>query len=441
MTRQLLSLSRRSFLAGALTLPVLHGRARAADVDAVIIGAGAAGIGAARELTRLGLSWRMIEARQRIGGRAFTDTSLGAPFDAGAEMIHFAERNPWTEIAREAGVSLDSGGRFGGWQVYANGRPLGVLERTRRWQAFREMEARQARVAASGRDMSLADAVADMDADQREIARSGLLLVLGEDGERISIIDNQSLWSGSDLLADGGYGALVARHGHGLPVALATPAERIRWGGAGVEVETPSGTIRARTAIITVSVGVLKAGRIRFEPELPAVTRDALAGIGMGALTKIALALDPAGIGVTEGTVLMDAGRAAEMMMIEMLPRGRPLAVAIFGGDFARRIVEAGEAAAVEHLRATLVSMLGTDVRPALGQGRLAGWWRDPHALGAYSVCRPGQAAARAALARPVGDRLWFAGEATGGGGAMTVGGATLAGRQAAREIANRLKG
>jgi monoamine oxidase len=128
-------------------------------------------------------------------------------------------------------------------------------------------------------------------------------------------------------------------------------------------------------------------------------------------------------------------------MMIEMLPRGRPLAVAIFGGDFARRMVDAGEAAAVEHVRRTIVAMLGTDVRSALGPGRLAGWWRDPHALGAYSVCLPGQAPARATLAMPVADRLWFAGEATGGGGAMTVGGATLAGRQAARQIAARLKG
>ncbi len=437
--------SRRRALRGGIASAALLGmpsRLFAADVDVLIIGAGAAGISAAHALARLGLSFRLIEARDRIGGRAFTDTSLGSPFDAGAEIIHFADRNPWIEIARELKIEVDaSGGRMGGWQVFANGRPLGGLERGQRWQAFRDMEARLSAVERAGRDMSLADAVAELEPEQRAIARSGLLLVLGEDGNRISVLDNQQLWNGPDVTTRDGYGALVVAHGRDLPVSLSVSARVIRWGEGGVAAETSAGTIRARAAIITVPVGVLNSGAIRFVPDLPAGAKGALAGIGMGALTKIALRLDGARIDLNASTTLMDSTHPEAMTMIEMAPEGKPLAVAICGGDFARGLGAAGEAAAVAHLTDTLAAMLGSDVRRAVTGGRLASWWADPLSRGAYSVCLPGHSAARAALAEPVAARLWFAGEATAGGGAMTVGGATLSARKAAAECAAALKG
>lgn len=438
------ALTRREALLGSIATAALMGmptRLFAADVDVLIIGAGATGISAAREFQRLGLTFRLIEARDRIGGRAFTDTSLGVAFDAGAEIIHFAQQNPWVDIAQNLKIELDvSGGRMGGWQVFAGGKPLGVLERGRRWQAFREMEARMAAVERTGRDMSLAEAVADLDPEQRNIARSGLLLVLGEDGERISVLDNQQLWSGPDYTTRDGYGALVAAFGRDLPVSLSVLAQTIRWGDGGVEAETSAGTIRARAAIITVPVGVLKSGAIRFVPELPATTQTALAGIGMGALTKIALRLSGERFDLNDSTTLMDGTRSEAMTMIEMLPDGKPLAVAICGGDFARELGAVGETAAVAHLTDTLVAMLGSSVRRAVTGGRLASWWADPLSRGAYSVCLPGQSAARAALADPVAARIWFAGEATAGGGSMTVGGATLSARKAAAECAARLK-
>jgi monoamine oxidase len=444
VTGHRLAPTRRATIAGLIASAALPGMARrafAADADVAIIGAGAAGISAARELQRLGRSFVLIEARARIGGRAHTDASLGHGFDAGAQIIHFAQENPWVGIARELGAALDeSGGRMGGWQVFAGGRPLGPLERARRWQAFRSMEAAMERVAAAGKDMSLAEAVAGLDQEQREIARSGLLLVLGEDGERISVLDNQQLWSGPDYTTRDGYGALVAAYGRGLPVSLSTPASHVRWGEGGVTVETPSGAIRARAAIITVPVGVLKAGAIRFTPELPDSHRAALDGIGMGALTKIALRLEGDRFGLSDETVLMDGTRAPAMTMIEMYPDGKPLAVAVCGGDFARGLGAAGEAAAIAHVADLLAGMLGAAVRRQVRGGRLASWWADPLSRGAYSVCAPGHAAARAALAAPVAGRLWFAGEATAGGASMTVGGATLSARKAVGEIAVRLR-
>ncbi len=249
----------------------------------------------------------------------------------------------------------------------------------------------------------------------------------------------RALWSGPDYTTEAGYGALVAAYGDGVPVSLGVAASRIRWGEGGVEAETSAGTVRARAAIVTVSVGVLKSGAIRFEPELPAATRDALDGIGMGALTKIALRIEGERFGLADSTTLMDATSAPGMTMIEMFPDGKPLAVAICGGDFARGLGRAGEAAAVAHVTDRLAGMLGGSLRARVTGGRLASWWADPLAQGGYSVCLPAAPRARA-LAQPVAERLWFAGEATAGGASMTVGGATLAARRAAGEIAARLK-
>lgn len=436
--------SRRGALGGGVAAAMLLGMTRrlfAADVDVLVVGAGAAGLAACRELASLGLSFRLVEARGRIGGRAYTDRSLGAAFDAGAEIVHFADRNPWTGIARELGTALEPAeARSGGWQVHVEGRPLGVQARGRRWQAFRAMEARLSEVEASGVDMSLAEAVADFDPDLRDIARSGLLLVLGEDGERISVLDNQRLWSGPDLTTRDGYGALVAAWGRGVPVSLGVEVTAVDWSGGGVVATTAGGGIRARAAILTVPVGVLRSGGIAFTPALPEDTRSAIEGIGMGALTKIALRLEGDRFGLADSTTLMDATRSEAMTMIEMYPDGKPLAVAICGGDFARGLAAQGEAAVVDHLTGQLAAILGAEARKRVAAGKLASWWSDPFSRGAYSVCRPGRIEAREALARPVGGRLWFAGEATGGGGAMTVGGATLAGIDAARDCARRLK-
>jgi monoamine oxidase len=115
--------------------------------------------------------------------------------------------------------------------------------------------------------------------------------------------------------------------------------------------------------------------------------------------------------------------------------------LAILGGDHGRQISEAGEPAAIDFVTERLAAMVGGQIRSAVQGGRLAGWWADPFARGSYSVARPGHLSARMALREPVGARIWFAGEATAGGGAMTVGGATLEGERAAGEAIRKLGG
>lgn len=424
---------------GALAATFAAVPARAGEPDVVVIGAGAAGIAAAKQLQAAGRSVVVLEARGRLGGRTFTDTSLGPSYDAGAMFIHWAERNPWTEIARELGVPTPNESWGGGFQLFQNGQPMAASDRARRRGAFGEIDRRLETMDLQGLDMSIAELLSDLGPELAPVATSGLLLSIGEESARISARDYQRLWSGEDYVVPSGYGNLVARYAAGLDIRLSQPVTAIDWSGAGVAITTAAGTLRARACIVTVPVGVLKAGAIRFTPELPGRSRDALAGIGMGALTKIALKLEGQRFGIAPGTTYFEAGASGRLISFELFPGDQDIVIGYCGGDYARELSQGGAEAAREHIVDLLASMIGSDLRKAAGPVSFPAWWTDPFSLGSYSVCLPGHAAARDVLAEPVGDRLWFAGEATAGGGAMTAGGATLAGRTAAAAVA-RLK-
>lgn len=419
--------------AGGLT-PV-----RAAEPDVIVIGAGAAGIAAAKQLQAAGRPAIVLEARGRPGGRTFTDSSLGPSYDAGAMFIHWAERNPWTEIARELGVATPNESWGGGFQLFQNGSPMPAGDRARRRGAFGEIDRRLETTDLHERDRSVAELLSDLGPDLAPVASSGLLLSIGEESARISARDYQRLWSGEDYVVPSGYGNLVARYGAGLDIRLNQPVTAIDWSGSRIAVTTASGTLRARACIVTVPIGVLKAGSIRFTPELPARTRDALAGIGMGALTKIALKVEGERFGIAPGTTYFEAGTGSRLISFELFPDNRDLVIGYCGGDFARDLSTAGAQAAREQVVDLLAAMIGGDFRKAAGPVSFPAWWTDPFSHGSYSVCLPGHAGARDILAEPIGGKLWFAGEATAGGGAMTAGGATLAGRTAAAAVA-RLK-
>jgi monoamine oxidase len=425
-------ISRRGFLAGAATFGIAGRAFAAAEFDVAIVGAGAAGLAAAKELRKAGRSFVVLEARSRIGGRAYTDDTLGIPFDAGAQYIHWAERNPWKKIADELKVPLEEDTSSGIPVVFANGVRMPDDERARRRSAFsRIWQALEAGVSA---DRSFADAVKGASPEIVGAAGGITQFALGEDPERVSIADYDQLWAGDDYLVPGGYGALVTRWGADVPVRLSTPVSAIRWGGRGVVLETAAGSLTAGAAIVTAPIGVLKTGGIRFTPELPAPLQDAFDGLGMGAYTKLALKIDRARVEPLETTDYIELVDSSAVSF-EFWPFGRDLCLVMLGGDHARKLCEAGEGAAIDFATARLSGMVGGHIRQAIGGGRLAAWWTDPYARGSYSVARPGRVAARQALRQPVGGKVFLAGEASAGGGAMTVGGATLEGQRVARAV------
>ncbi|OYU50582.1 MAG: amine oxidase [Rhizobiales bacterium PAR1] len=441
--------TRRQFQAGLMAAPALLAlRARAeaqTTLDVAIIGAGAAGLVAAHRAREKGLTTRIFEARTRVGGRVYTDETLGPGFEAGAFYIHFAERNPWRGIAEAQGVALVNDDTLsGGFNVFRDGRPIPPEERGRRRGAFgRLSDAVDAEGA--GADFSFAEAAQRLAPDLFEAAQSLTLLSLGEEPENVSVRDYQQLDSGDDLVVPSGYGHILARHAQGLDIALATPVSAIDTSGAAVRLTTPGGEVLARTVVLTVPIGVLQAGAIRFTPALPPATLAAINGLGMGALTKVALKFEGTRFGLNPWAQFFDQGTTTDkgppddLVNFEFWPFDRDLVVAMFGGNFARGLVAAGEAAAVEAILARLTRILGEDTRKAFRAGRLAGWSADPFALGGYSIAKPGQAAARTVLEAPIQGRLWLAGEANAGIASMTAGGAAIAGRRAVDDAAQWL--
>lgn len=427
-----MNLTRRTLLAGAAAFGVARPAWASAEVDVAVVGAGAAGLAAAAELRKAGRSVVVLEARDRMGGRAHTDTSLGIPFDAGALYIHWGERNPWKRIADELKVPLEEDGFGDVPLVFRNGVRLSDAERQRRRGGFGRV---WAAIEQTTGDRSFTEAVRNATPEVLDAAAGMTLFSLGEDPQRVSVADYQELWSGDDYLIPSGYGALVARTGEGLPVRLDTPVTAIRWDGPTVALETPRGTLTANAVVLTVPVGVLQAGGIRFTPELPAETRDALSGLGMGAYTKIALRIDRRRIDPLESTSYIELGERGAATSYDFWPFNRDLMIALLGGDHGRAICELGEREAVAYATDRLVAMVGGHARAAVTGGRLSAWWTDPWSRGSYSIARPGRASAREALRQPVGGRIHIAGEATAGGGAMTVGGATLEGIRAAKAI------
>ncbi len=440
---------RRAFLAGlagaALPLALPNwARAQAANPDVVIIGAGAAGLAAAHALAAAGLSFVVIEAKDRIGGRAFTDTaSFGLPFDHGCSWLHQSNRNPFTPIAHAAGFTLlphDGEGEA----VFVGDRRANAQEDAAYGAAWRGVNGALARLGRAAEDVAPAPHL-PVALPWSHVANSWIgPLSVGVDVEDFSARDWWSLDETTpNLMIREGYGTLVAQYGGDLPVRLATPASLVRWSGQGVEVETPAGTIAARACIVTVSTGVLAAEAIRFDPPLSPEKRDAVAGLPMGLLAKIPLRFRDTRFGLAANDWMSYAATEKRLCYFLSWPFDMDLMIGWVGGSFGWELSAAvkrdGEAVAVDFALGELRKIFGGEVDKRFVKGRFTQWANDAHVRGGYAYQRPGAAGARQALAVPLADRLFFAGEATAGGMAMTCGGAFLSGERAAREAADAL--
>ena len=241
-----------------------------------------------------------------------------------------------------------------------------------------------------------------------------------------------------------GLGSLVVHLGRALPVSLNTAATAIDWSGDGVQVETSQGTISARAVIITVSTGVLASGAIRFTPALPVAKQQAIEDVPMGLLTRIGLQFDGARFGLSENDLLTYAvpnTLPAEACYFLTFPTGHDIAVGFVGGQFGWDLSKAGPAAAIDFALNEFTKMMGNDAVKHFVKGHMSGWADNPLTLGAYSAARPGKASARAALAEPMGDRVFFAGEAVGGEYIALMSGAHLSGDRVGRMVVETLGG
>lgn len=405
------------------------------DGGVIVVGAGVAGLAAARRLAAHGIPVRLLEAADRIGGRAWTtcpELLGGAPFDHGATWLHAARRNPLVALAQDED-ELRNSDAARSEHVTIGGRPASADEVRAYESAWDRLESVVA-PALNGPDISLAAAMAPMADDPwaGTVALWEGSIIAAIDAELLGLQDwHRNALSGANLLPAGGLGAFVQRR-LAAPAELGTAVAAIDWGGAGVRIETNRGTLAAAAAIVTVSTGVLASGAIRFEPALPDPVATAIRALPMGLLTKIALpAPGPDRFGLPADSLLIERDAS---MTFNAWPQRRPYITGFMGGRLAWSLAD-DPAAAIALARDELARVLGSRLGDA---AVVTCWGADALHRGAYAYAGPGDADQRAALADSFpAERLLFAGETCRSDGlAGTVGGAFLSGRDAADRLA-----
>jgi monoamine oxidase len=408
------------------------------EADVLVVGAGAAGIAAARALQARGLSCLVLEAKHRIGGRAFTDAT---GFDHGASWLHQAHDNPLTGFAEELGFEVVDHDKLRQRLLFTEGRFASPAER-RSFAAAEDDFWRviEAAAADGAPDRAASEAAPSGGRFDALVAHWEGAQICAAELSRMSLHDfAATALDGPNLLLRRGLGTLVATLAEGLQIRLGAGVSRLHWGGQGVVAEGACGRIRARAAIITVSTGVLAQGGIAFSPDLPATTRGAIHALPLGLLNKLAFPIPP-------GT-LPEFGPFASLRRDIAAPGDRPISwiarpygapviLAFIGGSLAWELSRAGPTAAEAHARAEFARIFGAAAAQALGAPIITDWGNDPAFCGSYSHARPGAQAARRVLAEPLGDgRLIFAGEACHPRFAATVAGAWLSGEAAAARV------
>lgn len=405
-----------------------------AQYDVAVVGAGAAGIGAARALRDRELRVVVLEAADRVGGRAFTQTlGDGMHVDFGCHWLHSASVNPLVAFADAFGCRYER--EPVPQRVLVDGA-WAEASQLARWQSSDEdaRRALEAEIAAGG-DRAIADIV-ERDGPWGALYDYWVSAITGADPDQVGAADLVNYReTNENWPVVTGYGALVERLGEGLPVRTNAAVQRIDWSSNPVRLSTSQGTLRASHVILTVSTGVLGAGAIEFKPALPAWKGEAVADLLPGANNIICLLLD--------GKVFLDSPASLDVvlpandvpMTLRIRPYGTDHVKAYTGGRQAAELERAGVDASADLIKEYLRAMFGSDVTRHVTGHRASAWCADPHVRGAYSFSRPGRFASREILARSVGERLHFAGEATSTDSFATCHGAYLSGIAAAQRI------
>jgi monoamine oxidase len=414
---------------------------RAGSIDVVIVGAGAAGIAAARRLAALGRRFALLEAAATAGGRCITDTIVfGVPFDRGAHWVHVPEINPVAKVGTQTGLDI---------YPAPPGQRVRIGRRYAREGEMEDYLGAMVRATTAIADASRKNDLACAQALPKDLGgwRPMIEFVLGpfgcaKDLAEVSALDfAHSAERDGDLLCRQGFGALLAKLAAGLPVELSNPVSRISFVArtGGVEVETARGTLQARAAIVTVSTNVLAAGKIKFIPDLPKRQLDAAARLKLGSYDHVALELPDNPLGLRPDELVFEKSDSTRTAALFANVSGTPLCLVDVAGSFGRDLAAMGERAMVDFALSWLTGLYGADMGKAVKRSTATNWNDEPWALGAFSAAAPGGQPSRRALMESVNDRVWFAGEAVHETLWGTVGGAWESGERAADAVVKSL--
>jgi monoamine oxidase len=419
-------------------------------VDVLIVGAGIAGLAAARLLHDNGYQVKVLEARDRIGGRVYTQFDGTLPVDLGASWIHGIEGNPIWELAQTHSLATRPTD-YDSLSLYRGRQLLSAAEIEAEAEAADQLALALAAAApmanstvtmAQGFEDFLAQAAVSASTEQflRWWLDTETTLEIGLEPHAASLAawGEDLILPGADHLFTSGYSQVPIALSPGLEIRLNTAVSAIEYDDNGVRVK-PQGVLSpaftASAALVTVPLGVLQQGTIRFDPALPAAKQQAITSLKMGLLNKVILRFERVFWPDTEILGYLQSSPGWQYMINLNAYGLGPRLMALAGGGFARSL----EALSDQELTASLMTLLrqahGDAIAAPVGLHRSA-WQSDVFTAGAYSAVPVGvDPAVREDLAEPVGDSLFFAGEAAASDYPSTVHGAYLSGLAAAEQI------
>lgn len=420
----------------------------------LVIGAGISGLAAARTLTDKGYSVIVLEARNRIGGRIWTDTSLGTALDLGASWIHGVNGNPINELVKKFNAITYEIDDENSLEFDANGNELPAGEFARMEALAEEIFEEVADLQENtDEDMRLQQAIdqvlREYDLSQEELFKFNYYLHLitaleyGADAKDLSLWewDQDEQLGGAEVVFPNGYYQIVNGLAQGLDIRLNTEVLHIAYDAEGVEVQTSAGVFVAEKAVVTIPLGVLKQAEVKFEPPLPQSKQDAINRLDMGLLNKVYLKFP---------NVFWDADVEIFSFISEQIGEwsdwlsfapmtGEPILMVFHGGDKGWTLEKFSDDEIVAGAMRALKKMFGDEI-PAPEKYLITRWGGDKFSYGSYSHIPPfASGDDYDALFEPVADVLFFAGEATSRKYPSTVHGAYLSGVEAAGLVIGNL--
>ncbi|MFN8491122.1 MAG: FAD-dependent oxidoreductase [Caldilineaceae bacterium] len=452
--RELLKLMGLVLLGGIVSRPSnLNNTAVAAAVakkKILVIGAGLAGLTAASELQKQGHDLLVVEARERSGGRIWTSTKWNdAPVDLGASWIHGVDGNPLTTLAQQSHAEFRLTNYASAITYSTTGQPLSAQAEARLAQLQSKVDSALTQAQQAAQDLSVDAVIAaafkadNLSADDQRllnfILNSTLEAEYAGSTRELSAqwYDDAAAFSGDDGIFVNGYRLLVDYLSNGLAINLSEIVQAIDWSGAQVRVRTDKAEYLADQVIITLPLGVLKAGKVTFTPLLPQAKQNAIDQLGMGVLNKcylrFAAAFWPTDVDWLE-YVAAQRGEWTEWVSL-MRTHGLPVLLGFNAADQGRAIEAWTDAQIVASAMQTLRTIYGNAIPDPLDY-QITRWASDPYALGSYSFNGVGYTPAlRTELAKPLGQTVFFAGEATEPQHFSSAHGAYLSGQRVAKEI------